>query len=54
VGEAEVDMAAFIGNPGKIRVHLPKCEFPETYIECEFKATETDVTKNEGEDSDDD
>lgn len=43
VGEAEVDMTPFIGKAdGRIRVHFPKCEFPNTYIECEFKASETD------------
>jgi hypothetical protein len=48
VGEAEVDMAPFIGkSDGKITVHLTKCEFPNTYIQCEFKVTETTDTRGE-------
>ena len=44
-------MAPFIGKSnGKIRVHFAKCEYPNTYVECEFKATETSDTHNESDD----
>ena len=48
VGIAEVDMAPFIGkSDGKIRLQMQKCEFPNVFIDCEFKVTETSDSRNE-------
>lgn len=36
-------MAPFIGKQdGHMKVHFAKCELPNTYLDIEFKLTETD------------
>lgn len=36
-------MAPFITKPdGKLKVHFAKCEIPNTYLDIEFKLTESE------------